>query len=48
VAGDTEGTEGMWIPKNLYELTKSYFSQLTKTMLVNSLSTEKEISRGCP
>ena len=35
-------------PKNLYELTKSYFTQRTATLSTNSLHLEKEISRGCP
>jgi len=32
--------------KNLYELTKSYFSQCTATLSTNSFRLEKEISRG--
>ena len=35
-------------PKNLYELTKSYFTQRSASLSTNSLRTEKEISRGCP
>jgi hypothetical protein len=35
-------------PKNLYELTKSYFTQRTATLSANSLRLEREISRGCP
>ena len=35
-------------PRNLYKLTKSYFTQRTATLSTNSLRTEKEISRGCP
>jgi len=34
-------------PKNLYELKKSYFTQRTATLSMNSLRLEKEISRGC-
>ena len=35
-------------PKNIHELTKSYFSKRTAVMATNTLSIEKEISRGCP
>jgi hypothetical protein len=35
-------------PKNLYELTKSYFSQRIASWSTNSIRMEKEISRGCP
>ena len=35
-------------PKNLYELTKSYFTRRTATLSTNSLSLEKEIRGGCP
>ena len=33
-------------PKNLYELTKSYFTQRKATLSTNSLRLEREISRG--
>jgi hypothetical protein len=35
-------------PKNIYELTRSYFTQRTATLSTNGLRTEKEISKGCP
>jgi hypothetical protein len=35
-------------PKNLYELTKSYFTQRIAALSTNSLRTEKASSRGCP
>jgi hypothetical protein len=35
-------------PKNLCELTKSYFTQRTATLSKNSLRLERETSRGCP
>jgi hypothetical protein len=33
-------------PKNLYELTKSYFTQRTATLSTNSVRLEREISKG--
>ena len=35
-------------PKNLYKLTKNYFSELTAILATNSIRMEKELSRGCP
>jgi len=35
-------------PKNLYNLTKSYFIQRTAAMTMNSLGIEKPVIRGCP
>ncbi len=35
-------------PKNIYELTKSYFTQRSAVKATNTLRSEKEISRGCP
>ena len=35
-------------PKNLYELTKGYFSQRIASWSTNSLRMNKEIRRGCP
>jgi hypothetical protein len=35
-------------PKNLYELTKSYFTQHIAVLSTNNLRTEKALSRGCP
>jgi len=35
-------------PKNLYELTKSYFSQRIASWFTNSLKMDKEIRRGLP
>jgi len=34
-------------PKNLYKLTKSYFTQRTAILATNSIRIEKELSRGC-
>jgi len=33
-------------PKNLYKLTKSYFTQRTAILATNSIRLEKELSRG--
>ena len=35
-------------PKNLYKLTRNYFSQRTAVLSSNSIKVEKSISRGCP
>ena len=35
-------------PIKLYNLTRSYFTQRTKAMTMNSLRIEKNVSRGCP
>jgi hypothetical protein len=35
-------------PKNLYYLTKSYFSNRTAILSSNSIQIEKEVSRGFP
>lgn len=35
-------------PKNLYNLTKSYFSNRTAIISYNGIQIEKEVSRGCP
>jgi hypothetical protein len=34
-------------PKNLYNLTKSYFRNRTAILSSNSIQIEKEVSRGC-
>jgi hypothetical protein len=34
-------------PKNLYNLTMSYFTQRTAALTMNSQRTEKPVSRGC-
>jgi hypothetical protein len=34
--------------KNLYNLTMGYFTQCTAALKINSLRTEKPVSRGCP
>ena len=34
-------------PKNLYNLTKSYFSQRTVILSTNSVRMESEVSKGC-
>jgi hypothetical protein len=48
VAGDSEGTKRMRMSKNLYELTKSYFTQRTATLSTNCLRTENGVSRKSP
>jgi hypothetical protein len=60
VSLDVHGTNAAWrpgilkelracdCPKNLYELTKSYFTQRIATLSTNSLRLEKETSRGFP
>ena len=35
-------------PKNLYNLTKSHFSQRTAILSTNSVRMEREVSKGCP
>jgi hypothetical protein len=35
-------------PKNLYNLTKNYFSQRTATLSINNIRLQKEVSKGCP
>ena len=35
-------------PKNLYNLSKSYFSQRTAILSSNSIRLQKTVSRGCP
>jgi len=35
-------------PKHLYKLTKSYFTQRTAILVMNSIRMEKELSRGWP
>jgi hypothetical protein len=35
-------------PKNLYDLTKSYFSRRTAILSTNSIQLEKEVSKVCP
>ena len=35
-------------PKNLYKLTRNYFSQRTAVLSSNCIKVEKAISRGCP
>jgi hypothetical protein len=35
-------------PRNLYYLTKSYFSQRTVLMSTNTVQVEREASKGCP
>jgi hypothetical protein len=35
-------------PRNLYYLTKSYFSQRTAVMSTNTIRVEREVSKGCP
>ncbi len=34
-------------PKNIYELTKSYFTQRSAVIATNTLRVQKEIGRGC-
>ena len=42
------GLRACGCPKNLYNLTKSYFSNRTAILSSNSIQIEKEVSRGCP
>jgi hypothetical protein len=35
-------------PRNLYNLTKSYFSQRTAVMSTNTVQVEREVIKGCP
>ena len=35
-------------PKNLYNLTKSYFSQRSTVLSTNSIRMQREVSKGCP
>ena len=35
-------------PKNLYKLTKSYFSERKAVLSTNNIIIEKEVSKGCP
>jgi hypothetical protein len=42
------GLRACGCPKNLYNLTKSYFSNRTAILSFNSVQIEKEVSRGCP
>jgi hypothetical protein len=42
------GLRACGCPKNLYNLTKSYFSNRTAILSFNSIQIEKEVSRGCP
>ena len=34
--------------RNLYELSKSYFCDRTATLTLNSMSTQRNINKGCP
>ena len=42
------GLKACGCPKNLYNLTKSYFSQRTVTLSTNSFRMKREVSKGCP
>jgi hypothetical protein len=42
------GLRACGCPKNLYNLTKSYFSNRTAVISFNSIRMEKQVSRGCP
>ena len=35
-------------PRNLYKLAKSYFSERTANMTINSVQMEREVNKGCP
>jgi hypothetical protein len=35
------------LPKNLYNLAKSYFSERTATMNTNTIQIERDVSKGC-
>jgi hypothetical protein len=41
------GLKACGCPKNLYNLTKSYFSQRTAILSTNSIRLEKEVSKEC-
>jgi hypothetical protein len=41
------GLKACGCPKNLYNLTKSYFSQRTTVLSTNSIRMKKEASKGC-
>jgi hypothetical protein len=41
------GLKACGCPKNLYNLTKSYFSQQTAGLSTNSIRMEKKVSKGC-
>ena len=41
-------TQEFKCPKNLYDLTESYFVNRTATMSTNSTQLEREVSKGCP
>jgi hypothetical protein len=42
------GLKACGCPKNQYNLTKSYFNQLTAVLSTNSIRMEKEVSKGFP
>ena len=42
------GLKACGCPKNLYNLTKSYFSQRTAVLSTNSVRIERGVSKGCP
>ena len=42
------GLKARGCPKNLYNLTKSYFSQRTAVLSTNSDRMERKVSKGCP
>jgi hypothetical protein len=42
------GLKACGCPKNLYNLTTSYFSQRTAILSTNSVRMEREVSKGCP
>ena len=44
----TNALKDFHCPKNLYNLTKSYFNERTGTLAFNNIQIEKQISRGCP
>jgi hypothetical protein len=35
-------------PKNLYNITKGYFSQRSAVLSTNSVRMQREVSKGCP
>jgi len=41
-------SKGFNCPRNLYNLTKSYFSQITAVVSTNTVQVEREVSKGCP
>jgi hypothetical protein len=48
VAIYSEWISSLWLPQNLYNLTKGYFSQRIAKLSTNIIRLEREVSNGCP